>query len=161
MDDVTLRLAVVAAVIVVAGVVSLRRRSRRQPPTQPRGEVPAQLDRADFDRADFDRADFSSPAAPWLVVVFTSATCDTCADVWRKAQVLASREVAVREVEYGRDRALHDRYRIDAVPALVIADADGVVRYGRLGPVSATDLWAAMARCRDPQMPEASCEAPN
>jgi len=156
MDDVTLRLAVVAAVVVVAGVVSLRRRSRRQPPTQPRGEVPAQLD-----RADFDRADFSSPAAPWLVVVFTSATCETCADVWRKAQVLASREVAVREVEYGRDRALHDRYRIDAVPALVIADADGVVRYGRLGPVSATDLWAAMARCRDPQMPEASCEAPN
>jgi len=161
MDDVTLRLAVVAAVVVVAGVVSLRRRSRRQPPTQPRGEVPAQLDRADFDRADFDRADFSAPAAPWLVVVFTSATCETCADVWRKAQVLASREVAVREVEYGRDRALHDRYRIDAVPALVIADADGVVRYGRLGPVSATDLWAAMARCRDPQMPEASCEAPN
>lgn len=156
MDDVTLRLAVVAAVVVVAGVVSLRRRSRRQPPTQPRGEVPAQLD-----RADFDRADFSAPAAPWLVVVFTSATCETCADVWRKAQVLASREVAVREVEYGRDRALHDRYRIDAVPALVIADADGVVRYGRLGPVSATDLWAAMARCRDPQMPEASCEAPN
>ena len=151
MDDVTLRLAVVAAVVVVAGVVSLRRRSRRQPPTQPRGEVPAQL----------DRADFAAPAAPWLVVVFTSATCDTCADVWRKAQVLASREVAVREVEYGRDRALHDRYRIDAVPALVIADADGVVRYGRLGPVSATDLWAAMARCRDPQMPEASCEAPN
>ena len=151
MDDVTLRLAVVAAVVVVAGVVSLRRRSRRQPPTQPRGEVPAQL----------DRADFSAPAAPWLVVVFTSATCDTCADVWRKAQVLASREVSVQEAEYGRDRALHDRYRIDAVPALVIADADGVVRYGRLGPVSATDLWAAMARCRDPQMPEASCEAPN
>jgi hypothetical protein len=155
MEDVTLRLAVVAAVVVVAGVVSLRRRSRRQPPTQPRGEVPAQLD-----RADFDRADISSAEQPWLVVVFTSATCDTCADVWRKAQVLASREVAVREVEYGRDRALHDRYRIDAVPALVIADANGVVRYGRLGPVSATDLWAAMARCRDPQMPETSCEAP-
>lgn len=152
MADVVLRLAVVAAVAVVAGVVSLRRRNRRQPPTQPRGEVPAQLDRADFD----------APGArvPWLVVVFTSSTCDTCADVWRKAQVLASREVAVHEVEYSRDRELHDRYRIDAVPALVIADADGVVRYGRLGPVSATDLWAAMARCRDPQLPAASCEAP-
>ena len=150
MDDVTLRLVVVAAVVVVAVAVSLRRRSRRQPPTQPRGEVPAQL----------DRDDFSSPAAPWLVVVFTSATCDTCADVWRKARVLASSEVSVQEAEYGRDRQLHDRYRIDAVPALVIADANGVVRYGRLGPVSATDLWAAMARCRDPQIPETSCEAP-
>jgi hypothetical protein len=163
MDDVVLRLAVVAAVAVVAGVVSLRRRNRRQPPTQPRGEVPAQLDRVDFDGVDFDRVDVDVPGAraPWLVVVFTSSTCDTCADVWRKAQVLASRDVAVHEVEYSRDRELHDRYRIDAVPALVIADADGVVRYGRLGPVSATDLWAAMARCRDPQLPATSCEAPS
>jgi hypothetical protein len=72
--------------------------------------------------------------------------------------VLASREVAVQEVEYVRDRNLHDRYRIDAVPTLVIADAAGVVHYGHLGPVSATDLWAAMARCRDPQLPVAQCE---
>ena len=72
--------------------------------------------------------------------------------------MLASREVAVQEVEYVRDRNLHDRYRIDAVPTLVIANAAGVVHYGHLGPVSATDLWAAMARCRDPQLPVAQCE---
>ena len=46
-------------------------------------------------------------------------------------------------------RDLHRRYRIDAVPLLVIADDAGVVRHHFLGPVTATDLWAAMARLRD------------
>jgi malic enzyme len=94
------------------------------------------------------------------VVVFTSATCDTCADVARKATVLASSQVVVQEVEFARDRALHDRYRIDAVPTLVIADSRGVVGFGHLGPISATDVWAAMARCRDPQLPNSECAGP-
>ncbi len=146
--DVVARFGAVAVAIVVAALVSWRRRSTTSAPTQPRGAVPAQL----------DRADFVASKAPWLVVTFTSSTCETCADVARKAAVLASREVAVQEVEYLRDRALHDRYRIDAVPTLVIADANGVVRYGHLGPVSATDLWAAMARCRNPELAVAQCE---
>lgn len=146
--DVVARFGAVAVAIVVAALVSWRRRSNTSAPTQPRGAVPAQL----------DRADFVASKAPWLVVTFTSSTCETCADVARKAAVLESREVAVQEVEYLRDRALHDRYRIDAVPTLVIADANGVVRYGHLGPVSATDLWAAMARCRNPELAVAQCE---
>ena len=146
--DVVARFGAVAVAIVVAALVSWRRRSSTSAPTQPRGAVPAQL----------DRADFVASKVPWLVVTFTSSTCETCADVARKAAVLASREVAVQEVEYLRDRALHDRYRIDAVPTLVIADANGVVRYGHLGPVSATDLWAAMARCRNPELAVAQCE---
>ena len=96
-----------------------------------------------------DRADFSRPDAPWLVAVFTSATCQSCADVARKAEVLASDDVAVVEVEYGANRDLHARYGIDAVPILVIAGADGVVRRHFVGPVSATDLWAAVAAARD------------
>jgi hypothetical protein len=148
-DELWWRLAIVAIVVSVAAIVALRRRRTPQPPTQPRGTVPSQL----------DRADFAQPAAPWLVVAFTSATCSTCSDVMRKASVLASREVVVQEAEYARDRNLHDRYNIDAVPALVIADSLGVVRYGHLGPISATDLWAAMARCRDPQLPTAECSA--
>ena len=148
-DELWWRLAIVAIVVSVAAIVALRRRRTPQPPTQPRGTVPSQL----------DRADFAQPAAPWLVVAFTSATCSTCSDVMRKASVLASKEVVVQEAEYARDRNLHDRYNIDAVPALVIADSLGVVRYGHLGPISATDLWAAMARCRDPQLPTAECSA--
>ena len=54
-----------------------------------------------------DRADFARPDAPWLVAVFTSTTCQTCADVARKAEVLASDEVAVAEVEYSANRDLH------------------------------------------------------
>jgi hypothetical protein len=135
------QLAVALVVVAVAAGVALlvRRRMHVEPPTQPAFQVPTQLDRADFARPD----------APWLVVVFTSASCDACALVTAKAQALASPEVAVQQVPYQSERALHDRYRIDAVPALVLADAEGVVRYSVLGPVTATDLWAEVARARD------------
>lgn len=141
------RVAAIFGVVAAAGVITWRRRRTPAPPTQPHGEVPAQL----------NRDEFQSPTTPWLVVSFTSSTCSTCADVAQKAAVLATKEVAVQEVEFGTNRALHDRYRIDAVPTLVIADARGVVQFGHLGPISATDLWAAMARCRDPQMPPSQC----
>jgi len=129
-------LAIVAVAVAVAMVV---RRRGPDAPTQRRGSVPAQLDRNDFPR----------PESAWLVAVFTSATCDTCADVAAKVAVLASDDVAVTEVEYGASRSVHDRYRIDAVPLTVIADAAGVVRRHFLGPVTATDLWAAVAAARE------------
>jgi hypothetical protein len=128
----------VVAVAVVLGLV-LRRRQHTDVPTQPTFEAPSQLDRADFPAA----------GAPWLVVVFSSATCTTCADVVRKAEVLRSRDVDVVDVEYGRARDLHAKYSIDGVPITVIADAHGVVRKHFIGPVTATDLWAAYAAARD------------
>lgn len=139
MDRVALAVALAAVVIVVALVLQRRR------PDAPAGggvqhAAPPQLDRADFER----------PEAPWLVVVFTSATCSTCADVWAKAEVLASDDVAVQEVEAVRDRALHQRYQVGAVPIVVIADQRGVVVDSFLGPVSATHLWAALAEAREP-----------
>jgi hypothetical protein len=130
---------VLGAVVVVAALV-LRRRRPSLAPTQPRHQVPAQLDRADFVRPD----------APWLVAVFTSSTCHVCADVARKAAVLDSAEVAVQQVEYTAARSLHARYAIDAVPAVVVADSAGVVRASFLGPVTATDLWVSVAEARDP-----------
>jgi hypothetical protein len=136
MDRLPVALAIVAAAAVVALIVRARRRG--DAPTQPHGTVPAQLDRADFARPDAD----------WLVAVFTSATCEGCRDVSAKADVLASDDVAVVEAEFGRDRALHERYGIDAVPLVVIADRAGVVRRSFVGPVSATDLWAAVAWAR-------------
>jgi hypothetical protein len=132
--------AVVAAAVLVAYVVQRR---RPEAPVRTGFSVPDQLDRNDFTR----------PEAPWLVAVFSSATCATCADVWAKAQVLASDEVAVQELEYGRDRTLHDRYAIDAVPALVVVDRFGVVRRSFIGPVSATHLWAALAEVRGGTVP--------
>ena len=134
------RLLVAAAIVAVAVVVALVvRRRRPDAPTQPAKGVPVQLDRHDFAR----------PEAEWLVAVFTSATCHTCADVVAKAGVLASDDVAVTEIQYPDRRDLHERYGVDAVPLLVIAGRDGVIRGSFLGPVSATDLWAAVAAARD------------
>ena len=136
------RLLIAVAIVAVAAIVGqiVQRRRRADPPTQPVRELPSQLDRADFDAA----------TAPWLVAVFSSETCSTCADVVRKAQVLASDDVAIDIVPYQTRRDIHARYSIDAVPCLVVADADGVVRTGFFGPVTATDLWAAVAEARSP-----------
>ena len=100
--------------------------------------------------AQVDRDDFARPEATWLVAVFTSATCHTCADVAAKAEVLASDDVAVDVLEFPGARRVHERYHIDAVPTLVVADADGVVQASVLGPVTATDLWALVAAARSP-----------
>ncbi|MFN8050822.1 MAG: thioredoxin domain-containing protein [Acidimicrobiales bacterium] len=136
------RLLIALPLLVVAiGIALVAQRRRPDAPSQPTQHVaPAQLDRDDF--ADPDR--------PWLVVAFTSATCDTCASVAAKAAVLASAEVSSVEVEYSRDRDLHERYAITAVPTVVIADAAGVVQRSFIGPTSATHLWAALAEAREP-----------
>jgi len=136
------RVVVAVAIIAVVAVVSVIARSRRTPdaPTQRAAAIPDQLDRSDFDRPD----------APWLVAVFSSATCDVCRSVVDKARVLESRDVAVVDVEYLTARSLHERYAIAVVPTLVVADSRGVSRAGFVGPMSATDLWAAVAECRQP-----------
>jgi hypothetical protein len=136
------RLLVAAVLVVVAVVVAIviDRRQRRDAPTQPQFRVPAQVDRSDFAR----------PEAPWLVAVFTSATCDSCRGTFEKATVLGCDQVVVAEAEVGARKDLHDRYGIDAVPTLVVADADGVVRASFIGPPTATDLWAAVAEVRFP-----------
>ncbi len=134
-------LVAVAVVAVAIGVgLVLRRRQPTAAPTQPSMDVPMQLDRADFPEA----------TTPWVVVVFSSATCHSCADVLRKAAVLQSREVSVVDVEFGARTALHRKYAIQAVPLVAIADERGVVHRGFAGPVTATDLWAAVADARHP-----------
>lgn len=140
------QLAVAVGVVAAAVVVGLvlRRRQRAEVPTQPTFDAPAQL----------DRSDFPASGAPWLVAVFSSATCTTCADVVRKAEVLRSRDVDVVDVEYGAAGDLHRKYSIDGVPIVVIADADGVVRKHFIGPVTATDLWAAYADARSAGRPQ-------
>ena len=130
-------IALVVAVAVAAGEISRRRVT--DAPTQATSETPTQLDRADFLQRD----------TQWLVVVFTSSTCNSCTDVATKAKVLASKQVAVQVVEFSQHRELHKRYGIDSVPCLLMADAGGVVRQSFLGPVTATDLWAGLAQVRE------------
>ncbi len=136
------RLVIAIVIVVLAAAVAAIVRARRAPdaPTQARFAVPQQLDRSDFARPD----------APWLVAVFSSATCDVCRSVIDKAKVMESDEVAVVDIEYLADKALHERYSIEAVPTVVIVDSLGVNRAGFIGPMSATDLWAAVAEAREP-----------
>jgi hypothetical protein len=131
-------LLAVAGVVVAAVVAWAMQRRRPAPPTQGKWPVPTQLDRADFARPD----------APWLVAVFSSATCDSCAKAVAQAEVLASDDVAVQEAEATAQRDLHRRYGIEAVPVTVVADAEGVVRASFVGPPTAGDLWSAVADLR-------------
>ncbi|MEZ5139849.1 MAG: hypothetical protein R2711_14115 [Acidimicrobiales bacterium] len=81
-----------------------------------------------------------------------------CADVREKAAALASDEVAVVELDAVAQRDLHERYGIDAVPMVLVADAGGIVRRDFVGPVTATDLWAAVAELREPGSVPPGCD---
>lgn len=140
---------IIASIILLfaAALGVLVRRRKPDAPSQTTHTVPQQLSRDDFFHAE----------KPWLLAVFTSSTCDACQDVATKAKVLASQDVAIQIIDFQEMPDLHARYSIDAVPTTVIADHLGVVQYGVLGPITATDLWAAMARCRDPKSSTELC----
>lgn len=145
MERVLIALTLAALAVVVAMVI--QRRQRPDAPVRTGYSVPQQLDRADFPRPD----------APWLVAVFSSATCHTCAGVWDRVQPLESDAVAIAEVEHTAARELHERYGIEAVPLTLVVDAAGVVQASFLGPATATDLWAAVAEAREPGSTPDAC----
>jgi hypothetical protein len=59
-------------------------------------------------------------------------------------------------VEVKAEPELHERYGIEAVPIILVADADGVVRASFVGPPTATDLWGTIAELREPgSLPDA------
>ena len=133
-------LIVGAAAALALAVGWLMQRRAPDAPTAPiTHTTPAQLDRADFVR----------PEAPWLVAVFTSSTCETCAKVWTSTELVESADVAIQNVEVTAHGELHDRYAITAVPAVVIADGNGVARASFLGPPTSADLWAKLAELRE------------
>lgn len=134
----------------LAGVVALviRRRTAPPVPTRTGYAAPDQLDRRDFARPDAD----------WLVVLFSSSSCLSCAGTWPKVAALESEAVAVEDVEFATDRDRHERYRIEAVPLVLIADRDGVVRSSFAGEPSAADLWASVAELREPGAVPPGCD---
>jgi hypothetical protein len=131
---------VVALIVVAAAIIVARLLERRRPapPTRDAYPIPAQLDRQDFPRPD----------APWLFVLFSSSTCDSCGPMATRVRELESEAVATVEVEAKADKALHERYRIEGVPMVVLADADGVVRAGFVGSVDTWELEAALAKAQ-------------
>ena len=146
MDRLLVLVVVAAAAATLAYLVQRR---RPDAPIRTGWMVPEQLDRRDFTRPD----------APWLVAVFTSASCDSCAAVVDVAGPLASAAVAVDVVEVDERREVHDRYAVDAVPMVLLVDTLGVVRDHHLGPVSATHLWGSLAELRQPGSTPDGCDA--
>jgi hypothetical protein len=133
-------IAVVLVLVAVAIAFVLERRRRQTAgPIRDSYPTPRQL----------HRADFPHPEAPWLVALFSSSTCDSCASMRGKVEALTSPEVATCDIEFSANRALHERYEISGVPMVLVADAEGVVRRSFVGPVTATDLWAAVAAARE------------
>ena len=145
MDRLLLVVVLVVAAVVVALVLGRR---RPDAPTQPSWQVPSQL----------DRSDVAHPERPWAVVVFSSATCDACAGTAAKASHLESDQVAVDVISFQERRDLHERYGIDAVPLVLVADADGVVHASFVGEPTATDLWATVAELREPGSVPPDCD---
>ncbi len=136
-------LLVLVLVLIAVGVAAwVGRREEQGGPVTTRGSLPSHIRRSDFDRPD----------APWLVVLFSSATCASCAEARRVVEPLASAQVAVTEVEFTAQRALHERYDIDAVPSVIVCDASGAVRAEFLGPPTAADLWSTLAEVRDQEI---------
>ena len=134
------RVVVAVAILAVAIAIAwwLEHRRAVAPPSQGRAVVPQQLDRNDFPRPD----------ASWLVVLFTSRHCDSCAGLLDKALPLASDEVGVVEVEDTLQPELHERYHLDAAPITVLVDREGVTRGSFVGAFSAPDLWSDVAELR-------------
>ena len=143
-DAMTARLVLAIVLVVAAAIVAwvLDRRRKPAPPAQGRATVPQQLDRQDFPRTD----------APWLVVLWSSRTCESCQGLFEKLTPLASDDVAVVEVEYQEQPELHKRYAIDAAPITVIVgprrcDARVVHRFvQRNGPLGRSRRTARLNR---------------
>jgi hypothetical protein len=136
----TLRVALVVAILAAASAAAAlleRRRATRRPVTA-RAAVPQQVDRADFARPD----------APWLVVLFSSSACESCASMATRLAPLASPTTAVDDVEFTARRDVHEKYGIDAVPVVGVYDADGVVHAEFVGPTPADRIWAAVTALR-------------
>ena len=138
MERVALALALAAGAVLVAWVLRHRLRPTGTVAPGPAAGLPSSV----------ERADFPQPGAPWLVAVFTSATCGTCASVWAHARALGGEGVVVADVEHTAAPELHRRYGVDAVPSVAVCDADGRVHRWLLGSTSEDELRAALRDAR-------------
>ncbi len=116
------------------GVALLLQRRRPEAPSAPSYRAPRQIDRNDFD----------VPAELRMIVVFTSATCQSCSGVWDTVTSIERARTGAQRVEIQTTPDLHRRYRIDGVPTTLVVDPEGVVTHTFFGPFPAADLEAAL-----------------
>lgn len=134
------RVYIAAAIFLLVCIAALwLRRRRPAPPLQDGWHPPMQI----------DRGDFVNPEKQWLVAVFTSVLCDACEKAVVAGSFLESSDVAYQLVTAEENPGLHDRYRVEQIPLLLIADSQGVVQLNTVGPPVATELWAEFAHIRE------------
>ena len=126
---------VLAGVAIALAVAYLLNRTRRSVPIATNQQIPTHI----------NRNHFNEPARPYLVVVFTARSCDTCAQVVQQALGLASDQVVVQEVEYVAQKRLHQLYQITAVPLVLFANTNGAVLRSIAGPTTTSQFESALA----------------
>tara|TARA_Y100001960_G_C14481441_1_gene732010 strand:+ start:255 stop:653 length:399 start_codon:yes stop_codon:yes gene_type:complete len=102
-------------------------------PSVPKNSLPIQIDRRDFDQ----------PETSQLLVLFSSETCDSCDKSRELIKSISIDSVCIQEVEFPKHRNIHERYGIDSVPIILVADTDGVVIWSYAG-IPPDDLFADM-----------------
>jgi hypothetical protein len=134
-----LLIAVGLALLAVVVVWFIQRRRPARAPTEAAShEAPAHI----------DRSEFVSPEVRWLIVVFSSETCEACQQVLANAHRLVARDVAVEDVTFQSDRDRQERYGITAVPTTVLVGPDGVVQRWWIGTVRVDEMAAALRALR-------------
>ena len=82
----------------------------------------------------------------WTIVVFLVLLALLAKFAWRPLlEALDSREATIKKALIS---PLRERYSIDAVPMIVVADDQGITRASFIGVPTAADLWAALAELR-------------
>ena len=116
-------------------IAYLVNRKRADSPSVPKSSLPVQIDRSDFE----------NPNRTWLLVFFSSDTCDSCIKVRDLIYGMPLNSVHFQEVSFPKGEGLHLRYGIDSVPIILIADFEGVVVWSYAGVPSAELLGDAIS----------------
>jgi len=112
--------------------------NRRKPdsPTVPKFVLPFQLDRNDFESSESE----------WLLVLFSSETCNSCQTVLEQIASLTIFNLHIQNVEFPSEDALHKKYSVESVPSLLLASQKGVVEWSFAGTPPRGALSEALER---------------
>mgnify|MGYP001170249808 FL=1 len=108
---------------VAVGISFIANKRKPDTPTVPKFVLPFQLDRNDFENVESD----------WLLVLFSSDTCDSCNFVHDQISNLTLPSLQVQNVEFPSDNLLHKKYSVSSVPSLLLANQNGVVEWSFAG----------------------------
>ena len=92
-------------------------------PSVPKSSLPIQVDRNDFEM----------PVMKWLLVFFSSESCSSCIQVREILSDIPLNSIHIQEVSFPQEKNLHNRYAINSVPIVLIANLEGVVIWSYAG----------------------------